>query len=360
MRVSPCSVADPCSVVKPDFKNALVGRIARAAAIFCVDEIVVFDDDPVDIPHYVHPRYRKKSKLETMAAIPDVDEAWQNPDQFMYHVLSLAECPPYLRTDLFDSHPNLKWAAQLPSLAMPHHLKAHEWCRFREGVALGPEEAPPPPKAADKKKATAPQEWTYIKCGLPFPIKLPIKLAPRMRVTLRFTHPEPPPHWPNLSRAQCEALQAEAAAPSLPREEAGFYWGYAVRRATSLSDVFTSCDFPNGYDVSIGTSERGAPLVAVLPSAIAPRARSAPAGVHELVPRFKHLLVAVGGLAGLEPAVAADPVFRAKGLTKETAHEAFDAWVNLVQGQGSRTVRTEEAVELGLFGLKGYVDSMYE
>jgi predicted SPOUT superfamily RNA methylase MTH1 len=61
----------------------------------------------------------------------------------------------------------------------------------------------------------------------------------------------------------------------------------------------------------------------------------------------------------LEPAVANDPVLSEKGLGKSTAHTLFDAWVNLVPGQGSRTIRTEEAVEFGLCALKPYVDSMY-
>ena len=38
----------------------------------------------------------------------------------------------------------------------------------------------------------------------------------------------------------------------------------------------------------------------------------------------------------------------------------FDYWVNLVEGQGSRTIRTEEAIEIGLAGLKSYVDYQYE
>jgi predicted SPOUT superfamily RNA methylase MTH1 len=49
----------------------------------------------------------------------------------------------------------------------------------------------------------------------------------------------------------------------------------------------------------------------------------------------------------------------AKGLGKTSANELFDAWVNLVPGQGSRTIRTEEAVEFGLCAVKPYVDSMY-
>ena len=38
----------------------------------------------------------------------------------------------------------------------------------------------------------------------------------------------------------------------------GFYWGYAVRLADSLSAVFSKCPFEGGYDLTLGTSERGA------------------------------------------------------------------------------------------------------
>jgi predicted SPOUT superfamily RNA methylase MTH1 len=53
-------------------------------------------------------------------------------------------------------------------------------------------------------------------------------------------------------------------------------------------------------------------------------------------------------------------VLAEKGLGKTSASELFDAWVNLVPGQGSRTIRTEEAVEFGLCALKPWVDSIYD
>ena len=349
--------------MKPDHKTLLAGRISRAAAVFCVDEIVVFDDDPSNIPDYVDRRYKQKNrtKQEVLDAVDDNDVPWQNPDQFLYHVLSYAECPPHIRTDLFGQHQNLKWAGNIHSLDMPHHLKSNEWCRFREGVTIGPAKPSQPASTKRASRSTAEvEQWTYVKCGLPYPVKVPVHIEPYTRVTLQFASKGEPPSWPHLSEQQCETLQVEAVAPSTPREEDGYYWGYTVRRATSLSDVHISCDHPDGYDVSIGTSERGATLNAILPDAIAPRSRHNAPGVEQLPGTFEHLLIVFGGVAGLEPAVASDPEFRSKGLTKETAHEAFDAWVNLVQGQGSRTIRTEEAVEFGLFGLKAYVDSMYD
>ena len=45
--------------------------------------------------------------------------------------------------------------------------------------------------------------------------------------------------------------------PNSPRTEQGLYWGYNVRLAPSFGAVFTQCPFKDGYDVTIGTSERG-------------------------------------------------------------------------------------------------------
>ena len=45
--------------------------------------------------------------------------------------------------------------------------------------------------------------------------------------------------------------------PSAPRTEQGLYWGYSVRLAPSFGAVFTQSPYEEGYDISIGTSERG-------------------------------------------------------------------------------------------------------
>lgn len=45
--------------------------------------------------------------------------------------------------------------------------------------------------------------------------------------------------------------------PSDPRTKKGIYWGYTVRLAKTFGAVFTQCPFDSGYDVTLGTSERG-------------------------------------------------------------------------------------------------------
>jgi predicted SPOUT superfamily RNA methylase MTH1 len=341
---------------KPDHKTMQVGRIARAAAVFCVDEIVVFDDDPMNVdPKVVAPKYMRKgkgkkgqpTKQEILDSILEEDEPWQNPDQFLYHVLSFAECPPHLRMTLFPKHKNLEQAGILPSMDMPHHLRSHEWCQYREGSVIGP--APSPTQDG--------LEYAYVECGLPYPVRVPIPpsspVEEGMRTTIRFANPNLPKSWPHLSQADCDALETSACPNSLPRSEGGYYWGYTVRRAASLSSVFSECEYPDGYDYTMGTSERGVPVHSILPGNTNP-------SHNQVAPsNFKHFLLVFGGVAGIEPAVANDPVLAGKGLGKTSASELFDAWVNLVPGQGSRTIRTEEAVEFGLCALKPWVDSMY-
>ena len=54
-----------------------------------------------------------------------------------------------------------------------------------------------------------------------------------------------------------EFKNCKVVPPSEPRTDAGLYWGYSVRLASSLGSVFTNCPYKDGYDLTIGTSERG-------------------------------------------------------------------------------------------------------
>ena len=244
-------------------------------------------------------------------------------------------------------HPDLQKAGALPSLDMPHHLRPHEWCQYREGVTLerpqqsgianGVEEEQGKKKKKRKRTAEAGNSGTLVDAGFGHPVAVPTMIPPNTRVTLRFPD--------NTSHADIDSseLTAEAVAPSAPREEAGYYWGYSVRSASSLSTVLTESPFNGGYDLTFGTSERGLPI-SCLSNASSDQAR---------VPEFKHMLIVFGGVAGLEVAVKADDELRKMGISEPSG--LFDYWVNLCPGQGSRTIRTEEAVWLGLMGLRDIV-----
>jgi predicted SPOUT superfamily RNA methylase MTH1 len=112
-------IAIPASVISdtPHLreKTSKVGLIGRAAAIFRVDEIVVYRDDPGE---------KQVAELDLISAL-----------------LSYMETPQYLRKRLFKIEPKLQYAGILPPLRTPHHpasgraedLKAGD---YREGVVL--------------------------------------------------------------------------------------------------------------------------------------------------------------------------------------------------------------------------------
>jgi len=271
--------------------------------------------------------------------------AFSNPSDFFYHVLSYLETPPYLRRSLFPYHPNLRTAGAMPSLDMPHHLRAEEWCKYREGVTLEPQRSSSDhygQKKGRKQNDPVETEETYVNAGFATPIKLDTAIPPNTRVTLAFDDDD-----------QSENMTATAVSPDTPREDGGYYWGYAPRLASSLSTVFTESPYEGGYDYSIGTSERGITLADLL-KPIRGTSEDAHDDATPTIPKWQHLLVVFGGVAGLEVALQNDKQLQGK---VSQASELFDAWLNLVQGQGSRTIRTEEAVWIGLMGLKELVDA---
>lgn len=89
-----------------------------------------------------------------------------------------------------------------------------------------------------------------------------------------------------------------------------------------------------GYDLTIGTSERGHVSVDDEGFSLKP---------------FRHLLIVIGGVAGLEATVRATQDI---GVSEAQTHSLFDVWLNVCPDQGSRTIRTEEAVLITLARLR--------
>lgn len=246
--------------------------------------------------------------------------AYTDPNHFLAHVLSYLETPPNLRRRLFPHHPNLKTAGSMPSLDMPHHMKKEDRSRWREGVVL-------------ESRSGDAAAYSVVDVGLEKRVRVSASIPEGARVTIDLATSG------KESADEEGLLRATAVAPSEPREVEGYYWGYVVRRAESLSSVLTESTFDGGYDFCVGTSERG--------EALEEFTRKESRG-------WKHLLLCLGGIAGLEAAVQNDPELRGKGVTEPSV--LFDAWINLVPRQGSRTIRTEEAVWCGCMGFKPWVD----
>ncbi|GAB7340120.1 hypothetical protein MBLNU457_6604t1 [Dothideomycetes sp. NU457] len=340
-RTHTLSIALPGSIIANcqthDQKTSLAAQVARAAAVFCVDEIVIFNDGQ---SHSVKRRPTPGGRDFQAEDERSGYTGFNNPDDFLYHVLSYLETPPHLRKLLFPMHPNLRTAGAMPSLDMPHHMKANEWCTYREGVTVSPSN-----NSTRFPSSSSSDASTLVECGLPAYARIPAPIEPNTRVTVRFSSAEEP------FMDEQTTLDAEAVAPDAPREEAGYYWGYACRMASSLSAVFTECPYDGGYDLSLGTSERGVSITALTNSG---RGRTKEEAKVAPVPGdWSHMLLVFGGVAGLEVAFRADRELLETGVAD--VKDVFDYWVNLVPEQGSRTIRTEEAVWLGLMATRPIV-----
>ncbi|EEZ97573.1 putative methyltransferase C9orf114 homolog [Tribolium castaneum] len=292
------SIAVPGSILEtaqsPELRAYLSGQIARAACIFQVDEIVVFDD-------YGDESTAKKAELEDNYGLKTMRESCVQ----LGRILQYMECPQYLRKHFFPIHNHLKFCGILNPLNAPHHLTKDEEFEFREGVVLN--------------KPVKPGRGSIVNVGLLKEVHVDKLLTPGIRCTVKLS----------AQQESSKKLKGTVVAPSTPKSETGVYWGYTIRLANSLSKVFSQSPYKDGYDLTIGTSDKGT-------------------SVDEFkCPTFKHVLVVFGGVQGLELALESDSV-----LNVDDPKFLFDHYLNTLPNQGSKTIRTEEAILVTLAALR--------
>ncbi|XP_026052700.1 LOW QUALITY PROTEIN: putative methyltransferase C9orf114 [Carassius auratus] len=297
------SVALPGSVMEnaqsPELRTYLAGQIARACGVFSVDEVVIFDELREDVKS-VEGEFR------------GIGKKGQGCVQ-LARILQYLECPQYLRKSFFPKHRDLQFAGLLNPLDSPHHMRIDEEVEFREGVVLD--------------HPCKPGKGSFVNCGMRKEVQIDKQLKAGLRVTVRLN---------NSQNKEGRVYKGVVVAPHVPRTEGGLYWGYSVRLASCLSAVFTECPYTDGYDLTIGTSERG---------------KNAD---HATLPPFKHMLVVFGGLQGLEASVDTD-----ENLNVTDPSVLFDLYLNTCPGQGSRTIRTEEAILISLSGLRQKIAAVF-
>jgi predicted SPOUT superfamily RNA methylase MTH1 len=105
------------------------GRIARALAVFSVDEVVIYEDGPPR-PH-LHDAASAADFTTRKEYTGDTD-----PCHFLAHVFSYLETPPFMRKTLFPMHPNLRLAGLLPTLDMQSHPHMRDDVGWREGFTV--------------------------------------------------------------------------------------------------------------------------------------------------------------------------------------------------------------------------------
>lgn len=302
-RFSTLSIALPGSVLTncqtKELRTLMVGQIARAATIYHVDEIIVFDDKLGRNMNEMHPGWRRKrdfQKKEPNFEEEKADERQEeererrprsDPQEFMARLLQYCECPQYLRRRFFPMHPDLQFAGLLAPTDAPHHVRADDRSPYREGAVL-------------EKKSTNPDAGSLVNCGIKNrPVQIDRKLAPGIRCTVKI---DPKAY------GKTGAIKGTVVSPSAPRETDGTYWGYTTRMASSINAVFDGCPFEGGYDLKVGTSERGDRTVEEK---------------NFNVPKFEHSLIVFGGVAGIEECVDADESIKLPGSQSK---KLFDMW----------------------------------
>jgi predicted SPOUT superfamily RNA methylase MTH1 len=198
------SIAFPASVISdtPHLreKTAKIGLIARAAAIFRVNEIIVYPDNA---------RVDQRRDLN-----------------FIDLLLNYIETPQYLRKALFKIDPDLQYAGILPPLRTPHHpdsgkVKHLKVGEYREGIVT-----------AERR------DGLTVDIG----VQQPALLRQRQyRVGERLT-------------LQVITIGNQIEVQPVSREEVPQYWGYTVRvEKRPFGQLMQSGEF----DLKISTARIG-------------------------------------------------------------------------------------------------------
>jgi hypothetical protein len=280
------SVLVPSSLVREaeDKREATrkLGYVARAAAVFRANRLVVFPDR-------------------------DGERRWT--DGFVETVLRYAATPPYLRTEVWDTRDELEYAGVLP----PLHASAR----------TGSGSSGPGSLRQGLVTEVGPDGRVRVNCGLQHPISLveppELEVDERERVTVRISS-----RRPVRAKLVDEPLPGfvvdSADLPEvLGREDAGLRIATS-RHGTALSvsrlgDLAGRIE-DEGMTLAFGAPERGLPeILGIDAEEIAAESDS------EALPRDRR-----------DREGPVDPA------------EGFDCWLNTIPNQGSETVRTEEAM----------------
>lgn len=127
--VSTISIAVPGSILdnaqSQELRTYLAGQIARAACVFKVDEVIVFDD----VGTTNETMSAKRAKID--GSIDNEEEGVRHCCLQLARILQYLECPQYLRKSFFPMHKDLKFSGLLNPLDAPHHLRQANEFIFR-------------------------------------------------------------------------------------------------------------------------------------------------------------------------------------------------------------------------------------
>ncbi|RLE83017.1 MAG: RNA-binding protein [Thermoprotei archaeon] len=215
------------------------------------------------------------------------EKSLQNQD-LIIKILEYMECPQYLRKYLILRNKSLRYVGILPPLRTPHHpLKSERIMvrgrEYREGIII----------KWDSKRGKA-----IVDIGLDYPL------------VCEF----------NSSHVMKRVTVDVSAKKIIKREEVPIYWGYKVVRADSLLDAIKK----SKAGLVIGTSRHGVFITTIISE------------LKQKLNKALDLLVLFGG-----PKRGIYEIFREEGADPD---RVCDYIVNFAPFQGTKTIRTEEAV----------------
>ncbi|KAK5976827.1 hypothetical protein GCK32_004047 [Trichostrongylus colubriformis] len=134
------SIAVPGSFLNngqsPELRTYMSGQIARAATLFCVDDVIVYDETCKMTQENVDAYWSGKWRGDVAPSDSNFEACFH-----LARILEYVECPQYLRKYLFPFQKPLKYAGLLNPLDAHHHLRSDDISiPFREGVELELEE----------------------------------------------------------------------------------------------------------------------------------------------------------------------------------------------------------------------------
>lgn len=209
--VFPSSIVDNAQSM--ELKTYLVSQIAKAATLFCVNEIVVISDDK---------NQQMKGVMQDLTTT-----------EFCVQNLEYLETPQYLRKTLFPRSPALRFAGLMNPLDAPHHLRFEEWFDYREGCVIN--------------RPTKDKRGSWVNIGLVSQAcQVDVQLHENTRVTVKMDQSAP--------NTLAKYYTGKVVTQNEPFWEKGKYWGYQVRVAHSIKEVFDNG--PWKYDLKIGDSQK--------------------------------------------------------------------------------------------------------
>lgn len=256
----------------------------------------------LDIPH-LREKTARIGQIGRALAIFRVEHAMIYMDQdtaparkealLVEKILKFQQTPPYLRRELFPVDPDLAFTGILPPLRTANHpdKKQPETGSIRDAIVVSTGES------------------SKVNAGFLEPIIVNARLKPKTIVTIRLKKAPP-------------GLEGEIVDPA----GLAIYWGIQVtREQRALGQILKR----SGHDLTISTSREGTDIREV---------------THPLQERWKsskNPIILFGSPAEGVPKILA--------RTNDTLpSDSFN--INTIPGQGTETVRTEEAV-LGTLAL---------